>query len=596
MNCRPFISIVEVVLLFIISLVFGCAAGNLSSEQQAVVDSLHQASFELPGHVRRIYLSAGGLLEVETTESMGAYEKGQGQRSLFDLRSMRHIWSGGLQEGFMIMDEPSTVIVKKQNLRHWAVRYDRQGQILWETPGKGLFVFGLGVEDEQMLLTLSLEQVENKSVSATINGIHLDNGSEIWRTKLGEVSFSDDKIGSLWRNHNRLIFAYKGNAFLLLENRAICMSIKNGEILFDMSIPAGNKEIIMGEVVWIPLKKDVVAVAGPHIIFMSKDKHRKRYIGLGDMYTATEAQLHGRDLIIAFSGKNERGVGVIDLISGSFRWKTTDDADSAYSPKGLVVSENTIVIASKKAIHGFDFESGNLLYDENVLDRNVKELIGHGANMILIGPESISCRSIADGRLEWSKKELSTPLALYYSKRESSMASLQASMQASATIAANSSRYYSSMANQKIGGSYSYDPWTRTQYSRLSHTAGRSAATSAFGTSLVGAAQGSSSFIDRMVSVIVEMRKERPIKEWAYYLLPMKSGFIDYETNTGKLLAIRLSDGTTREIPIPAADMTCIPAVMASEQLGLIIEAYHKFPFCKQGQTIDVLKLPANCR
>jgi hypothetical protein len=165
-------------------------------------------------------------------------------------------------------------------------------------------------------------------------------------------------------------------------------------------------------------------------------------------------------------------------------------------------------------------------------------------------------------------------------------------MQATASISANASRSYYGMANKKIGGSYAYDPWSRTQYMNLSQSAGRSAAASGFGASLVGAAGRSSSFIDRMVSIIVDMQNEEPMREWAYFLVPMKSGFINYQTNTAKLLAIRLSDGSTREIPVQEASMTCIPTAMVSEELGLIIEAYHKFPFCKQSQTIDVLRLP----
>lgn len=172
------------------------------------------------------------------------------------------------------------------------------------------------------------------------------------------------------------------------------------------------------------------------------------------------------------------------------------------------------------------------------------------------------------------------------------MASIQATMQGMSNISANTSRYYYGMANKKIGGSYAYDPWSRTQYTRLSQSAGRSAAASEFGASLVGATEGSSSFIDRMVSIIVDMQNDEPLREWAYFVVPLKSGFINYQTNTAKLLAIRLSDGSPHEIPMQEASMTCIPTAMVSEELGLIIEAYNKFPFCKQSQTINVLRLP----
>jgi hypothetical protein len=523
---------------------------------------------------------------------MGDYEKGNGQRTLIDLHSMTRIWSGPLQDGYMITDAPSPIMVKKDGSKHMLERYDHQGRLLWETAGKGLFVFGLGIEEDGMLLLLSLQQTGKNTVRAIMNGIRLDDGKDSWRTDLGVVSLNDDEIGSLWRYNNRPIFAHRSNAFLLLENRAICMSVTSGKIRSDWQIPRQGENITHSDVIWLPLKKDIIVVSGANVVLMSEDKGRNWHASLGEMYTATEALLRDQDLIVAFSGKDERGVGVLDMASSSWRWKTSDDAKSGVPPMGLVVDGDTIVVASKGRLHGFHAKTGDKVYTKEIPKKNMRKLLTHDNNMILICLASIECRSVSNGKLRWSKDKLGTPLALYYSKRGSSLASINASMQATASISANASRSYYGMANKKIGGSYAYDPWSRTQYMNLSQSAGRSAAASGFGASLVGAAGRSSSFIDRMVSIIVDMQNEEPMREWAYFLVPMKSGFINYQTNTAKFLAIRLSDGSTREIPVQEASMTCIPTAMVSEELGLIIEAYHKFPFCKQSQTIDVLRLP----
>lgn len=592
MNSKRHIAIRNIVLSFLMSVLCGCAAGHLPSDMRAEVGRMHVSSYELPNHAKRIFISPGGILEVETTESEGAYKNGEGQRTLIDLHSMTRIWSGPLQEGYMISDAPSPIIVKKSGSKHMVVRYDRNGQILWQATGKGLFVFGLGVEEDGMLLLLSLQQSRKDTVHAIMNCIRLDDGKDRWQTDLGVVSLNDDEIGSLWRYTNRPIFAHSGKAFLLLENRAICMTIKNGKVRSDWQIPRQQKNTTPSSTIWLPLKKDVIVVSGAHVILMSEDKGTTWHVSLDEMNTATEALLCNQNLIVAFSGKDKRGVGVLDIASRSWRWKTSDKAYSGTPPKGLVAVGNTIVVASRGCLHGFDGKTGDKLYIKELPKKVVRELLPYDTNMILICSESIECRRVSNGELIWSKDKLGTPLALYYSKRRSSMASIQATMQGMANISANMSRSYYGMANQKIGGSYAYDPWSRTQYTRLSQSAGRSAAASEFGASVVGAAEGTSSFIDHMVSIIVDMQNETPSREWSYFVVPLKSGFINYQTNTAKLMAIRLSDGSTREIPLQEASMTCIPTAMVSEELGLIIEAYNKFPFCEQSQTIDVFRLP----
>ena len=592
MNSIQIVIVIKVVILLTINLLYGCAAGNLSPEQQAEVDRLLVSSFELPAYAKRVFLTPGGILEVETTDSEGDYEKGSGQRTLIDLNSMKRIWSGTLEEGYMITDTPSLILVKKNDGRHRLVRYDRQGRLLWESDVEGLFVFGLAVDEDNMLLSLSLRKTGDDSVHAVISGTGLDDGRNRWLKDLGSVSFGDVEVGSLWRYNNRPVFAYRGNVYLLLENRAICLSAANGRIYSDWKIPFLEENAPAGDTIWVPHENDVVVLSGQHVIAISGNSSRNWTVDIGKKVKATEAMQRGHDLVVAFRGEDELGVGVLDLVSRSWRWKNADEAGSGIAPRGLVAAGDAIAVASNGRLHGYDAETGERLYTEDLSGRNAQKLIANGNNMAIIGPDSIEVRRVSDGNVIWSREDIDTPLAMYYSKRGSSMASIQASMQGTAAIAANSSRYYYGMASSKIGGSYAYDAWSRSQYSSLSNIAARSSAASEFASSLAGGAQGSASFIDRMVSVIVDMQYEAPDREWAYFLVPLKSGFVDYETNTAKLLALRLADGFSYDIPVRAASPSCIPAAMASEEQGLIVEAYHRFPFCKRDHFIDILRLP----
>jgi len=593
MNSQRHLILRIVTLSILVSILGGCAAGHLSSEQRSQVDSLFVASYDLPNHAKRVFISPQGVLEIETTESEGAYDKGEGQRTLIDLRSGSRIWSGALQDGYMITDAPSPVIVETHGRDHKAVRYDRQGQVLWEIAGEGLFVFGLGVEEDGMLLLLSLRQTGPDVVHAIMGGIRLNDGQVSWQADLGAVSWSDDEIGSLWRYDNRPIFAHRGNAFLLLENRALCLSVTNGEIISDWRIPRQGEDTTQGRTIWIPLDQDVIVVSGAHVVSISGDANRNWYANLGETRTATEAMLCNQDLFVAFSGSKERGAGALDVTSGGWRWQASDEAKPGAPPNGLAVVGDTVVVASSGRLHGFHTRTGERLYAEDV-PKDAQKLITRDADVILIGSESIECRSAPDGGARWSMDKLGSPLALFYKSRKASMAIVSASMAGTASISANQSRYYYGLANRRIGGSYAYDPWTRMQYTQLSRSAANSAAMSRIGASMVEKAGKSSGFIDRKVSIIVDMQNEEPLTEWAYFLVPMKSGALNYQTNTAKLLAIRLSDGSTREIPVMEAPTTCIPTAMVSQELGLIIQAYHKFPFCNWGKKIDVLRLPGD--
>jgi hypothetical protein len=592
MDTKRHITKGNVFLFFLVSVLCGCGAGQLSSEQRALVDRQHVTRLELSDHARRVSISPLGILEVETTKSQEEYAKGNGQRTLIDLQSMARIWSGSLQEGYMITDAPSPIIVKKASDKHTVARYDRQGQLLWETAVKGLFVFGLGIEKDGMLLFLCLQQTRKDAVHAIMNGIRLDIGMVRWRRDLGAVSLNDDEIGSLWRYNNRPIFAHGSNAFLLLENRAICMSVTSGKIYSDWQISLLGENTTRGDIKWLPLNKDLIVVSGAHVILMSKYKKRNWHTSIGKMYSATDALLRGKDLIIAFNGNEKRGAGVLDMASKKWRWKTFDDVKSGVPPKGLGAVGNTIVIASKGNLHGFNANTGAKQYTTKLQNKNVSKLLAHDTNIILIGSASIECRNASNGELRWSKNKIVTPLDLFYSIRKSSMASIQLTMQASSLISANMSRSYYGLARQRIGGSYAYDPFSRMQYTRMAQSAGRSAAVSNFGASLAGAADSSSSFIDRKISIIVDMQNEEPLREWAYFVVPLKRKAVNFKANTAKLLGIRLSDGSTREFPIRTSSTWCVPTAMVCEELGFAIEAYNKFPFCKQSQTIDIYRLP----
>jgi hypothetical protein len=581
---------VNFVLLMTLICICGCAAG-LSSEQKAIVKNLYVSTYKLPNDAKRVFLSPEGILEVETTESQAAYEEGNGSRTLFDVRSGKQIWSGSLRAGQMLTDTPSPIIVESADGKHTVSRYDRNGSVVWQIAHDGLFVFGLAYEDQGMLLTLSLEKANDASVQAVLQGNTLIDGSSRWRIKLGKVSMSDHEIGSLWRYQNRPIFGHQGRAYLLLENRAFCISVTDGRVLANKPIALDLKKTGRGDLIWIPLRRDVIAVSGPHVLRLSDRTDRQWYTNLGENKVATSALLMDQDLVIAFSSPAVRGVGILDTKTATWRWRSTVKASNAAHPKGVAVVGDSVVVASAGRLHGFARKTGNTLFSEKISKR-VLTLFNHGIDIVLKGSTSIELRSSTDGSLLWSKDDLDPPLAWFYKQRKSSMAAVSASMQASASISANQSRWYYNRAGQKMGGSYTYDPWTRHQYTKLGRTAEVSAAASNFSASLVSATGSSASIIDRKVSIIVDMQSSEPINDRAFFLVPVETKVLTGQTNTAKLLVVNLVDGSTNDIPVRKAPMTCIPAVMVNERLGLIIQAYHKFPFCKASRTIDILRLP----
>lgn len=580
---------VKFILTMILICICGCAAG-LSSEQKAIVKDLYVSTYELPNHARRVFLSPEGILEVETTKSQDAYDEGNGSRTLIDVRSGSRIWSGPLRDGQMLTDTPSPIIVKTADRKHTISRYDRNGSVIWQIAHDSLFVFGLAQEDQGMLLTLSLEQANNESVQAVLQGITLMDGKKHWRTELGKVSMSDHEIGSLWRYQNRPIFGHRGKAFLLLENRALCVAIADGRVILNKHIPLDSKIAGRGNLIWLPDGEDVIVVSGPHVLRLSDRANQQWYANLGENKIATGALLMDQDVVIAFNGEAERGVAILDAKIASWRWKSSVKS-SGGSPKEVAVAGGSVVIASVGRLHGFDRKTGNPLFSEKI-SKQLLTLFNHGSDIVLTGSKSIELRSSTDGSLLWRKDDLDPPLAWFYKQKQSSMASIRASLQASAAISANQSRWNYSQAGKKMGGSYAYDPWTRNQYTKLGSSAEASAAASNFSTSLVDAAGSSGSTIGRKVSIIVDMQSPEPLNDHAYFLVPVETRVLTGQTNTAKLLVVNLTDGSTNDIPVRKAPMTCIPAVMVNERLGLIIQAYHKFPFCKASRTIDILRLP----
>ncbi len=568
----------------------GCAAG-LTTEQQSIVDKIYLSTHQIPNHARRVSLFPEGILEVETTDSQDDYDDGIGERTIIDVRSGQTIWSGALRDGQMLTDTPSPIIVETDEGSHTVLRYDRTGKAIWQTAQSGLFVYGLAEERLGMLLTLSIDTADNQSVQARIRGISLMDGKTRWHADLGGVSLKDDEIGSLWRYQDRPIFSYQGKAFLLLENKAISIAIADGRILAKKPIPLNANISGRGNLIWLPYDNDVIVVAGGHVIRLSDRENRQWYTHIGKNRTVNGALVEGMEVIIAYEGDNKRGVAVLDAHSAKLRWQTSVPTSRGASPKGVAVANDRIVIASYGKIHGFSLKTGAVLFTEKI-SKHLQQLFHHDNGIVLTGANSIEMRNDATGSLLWAKEDLDSPLTWYYSQRKSSMAAVAASMQAAATISANQSRLYYSSAGHKIGGSYTYDPFTRYQYTKLGSSAAASAAASNLGVAMVGAASASSTGIDRMVSIIVDMQTSEPIRDRAYFLVPVETKVLTGQTNTGKLLMVNLIDGSTSEVPVRKAPMTCIPAVMVDERLGLIIQAYHKFPFCNASRTIDILRLP----
>ncbi len=595
---KPLFQFYEKQMYFILSMILlcicGCAAG-LSSEQRAMVKDLHVSTHEIPNHARRVLISPEGILEVETTKSQNAYKKGNGTRTLIDVRSGIQIWSGSLNGGQMLTDTPSPIIVETADSKHTISRYDRNGRLVWQTTYDSLFIFGLAQKVQKMLLTLTLEQEKEGSVQAVVYGISVTDGKKRWRTELGKVSLGDHEIGSLWHYHDRPIFGHNSKAFMLIENRSFCISSDDGRILSNRSIPLDTNITGRGYINWFPDGEDVIVVSGSHVLRLSEHAGRQWYRNIGENKTVTGALLMDQDVVIAYSGDKQRGVAILNAKKATWRWRSSVKATNGAHPKGVAVTGESVVAASVGRLHGFARKTGDTLFSEKI-SKQFQTLSNHDGDIVLKGSTSIELRSSMDGSLLWRKDDLKSPLHWFYGQRKSSMAAVRASMQVSAAISANQSRYYYSQAGRKVGGSYAHDPWSRSQYSKLSSSAGASAAASKFGVSLIDATGSSSSMIDRKVSIIVDMQNPEPSKDRAYFLVPVDTKVLTGQTNTAKLLIVNLSDGSTNEVPVRKAPTTCIPAVMVNERLGLIIQAYHKFPFCKASKTIDILRLPESLK
>ncbi len=569
----------------------GCAAG-LSSSQKAMVKELHLSTHALPHHARRVSLSPMGILEIESVESQGDYDKGIGNRTLIDVRSGRRIWSGSLQEGHLLTDTPSPILVETGEKKHAIIRYANDGGTMWRIDQDSLFVFGLSKKAQGVLLTLSLTASDDGSVQAILNEFSLADGVRLWRNNLGMMTMEDPEIGSLWRYQERPIFGHGDKVFLLLENRAICISALDGHVLVDRKIPIDSTLTGRGNFIWVPADKDVVVVNGPHVLHLSESADQHGYTNLGKNYTATEARRIGDHIVIAFTGSGQRGVAAVNLSTTSMRWLSSEKSNDASPPKGIASIENSLVVASNGRLHGFDHDTGKSLFTQKIRS-DVSTLLAHDGAVVLLGRNCIERRNAKDGSLLWEKDKLDSPLAWAYRQRGTSMAIIGASMQASANIAANQSRWYYNRAGKTFGGSYAYDPWTRSQYTQLGNTAGRSAAAAQFGASLAGAAGASSSFIDKAISVVVDMEPNDQSQKNAYFTVPVKTSGLTGQTYIGKVLVVSMADGSTSDIPIKQSPMTCVPTAMVSERLGIVVQAYHKFPFCKASRTVDIYKLPS---
>jgi hypothetical protein len=569
----------------------GCAAG-LSSEQQAIVNDLYLATLQLPNHAKRVFISPKGILEVETTSSEDAYEEGNGGRTLFDVHSGVQIWSGPLRGSNMITDDPSPIIIETtDSSTHTISRYDLHGNVVWQTAVEGLFVFGLAHEEQGMILTLSLTPAKEGSLQAILHGITLIDGNIRWRSELCDVSLADYPIGSLWRYQARPIFAYKDNAFLLLENRAFSISVADGKVIANKPIPYDSKTDGHGNMIWLPEKDDILVVSGSQVLRLSDRADRQWYVTLGENKIATDALLMGQDLVIAFTGKATRGVAILDTKTATWRWQSSLQVHDGAQPKGIAVVGENVFIASLGSLHGFDRKTGRVLFSHKI-SADLLTLFNHDNGIILSGLTSIELHNPIDGSLIWKKGNMAPPIAWFYKQRQSSMAILRANMQAAATASANQSRWCYDNANRKIGGAYAQDTWARQQYTKLGSAAGSSEAAANFDVSLVDLTSAFAPTIQRKVSILVDMQSSEPVQDHAYFLIPAETKVLVGQTNTSKLAVINLTDGTTSDIPVRKAPTTCIPTVMVNENLGLIIEAYHKFPFCHASQTVDILRLP----
>jgi len=436
-------------LTMVLLCICGCAAG-LSSKQKAIVNELHIATYDLPNHAKRVSISPEGILEIETTESQGAYDEGKGNRLLIDVRSGTQIWEGPLHGGQMLTDTPSPIIVETADRKHTVSRYDDNGNIVWQMAHKRLFVLGLALEDKGILITLSLEQTNDQSVQAILQGIKIEDGINQWRAELGKVSMSDDEIGSLWRYDNRPIFGHRDKVFLLLENRAFCIAVTDGSVLSNMSMPLDTKSTGRGNLIWLPEKNDVIAVSGPHVFCLSESTNRQWYTNLGENRSATGALLIDQEVVVVFNGESERGLAILDTKTGVWRWRSSVEARNGVHPKGIALVGGRVIVASAGRIHGFARETGNTLFSEEI-SKQLLTLSNNDSNIILVGLTSIELRNSINGGLLWKKNNLDPPLAWFYKQKGSSMAAVGASMQASAAISANQSRWYHNQAGHKMG-------------------------------------------------------------------------------------------------------------------------------------------------
>jgi hypothetical protein len=342
---------------------------------------------------------------------------------------------------------------------------------------------------------------------------------------------------------------------------------------------------------WLPLENDVVVVTGGYAHRLSDQVDRQWSIAIGENKTATGSILVNDHVIIAFDGEKEHGLAVLDAANAAIRWQKAIKNGSGNHPEGLAVAGEGIFIASDNQLYCFSEETGDILFSEKI-SKAVSRLFSHKNNIVLRGSNIIELRSSLNGKTLWKHDNLDSPLAWFDKQKKSSMAAVSASMQVSAAISANQSRWYFNQSGKKIGGSYAYDPWTRLKYTKLGRSAASSAAISKMGASLTQSAGTKSSSIQRMVSIIVDMQAFQPAKDHTFFLVPVTTKVLTGQTNTAKLLAVNLVDGSTDELPVRKAPMTCIPTVIVHEQLELIIQAYHKFPFCTASKTIDILKLP----
>ncbi|NIO09057.1 MAG: response regulator, partial [Deltaproteobacteria bacterium] len=181
------------VVLGFISLLLDRAIGNLSDEQQAVMEKIYKSSEELLVLIDNVlwlgYLNAGDTFivaeEVDACalirESVEKYEKSANEKGIkLDLELP--------QDGMKIMSDPSKVSRIFQNLYHNALKFTQQGQInvkvQWSANQESVEIkiedTGVGIPQEQMKTIFQpFQQLTNPNREVAGLGLGLTVASQL---------------------------------------------------------------------------------------------------------------------------------------------------------------------------------------------------------------------------------------------------------------------------------------------------------------------------------------------------------------------------------------------------------------------------------